>query len=409
MRNMRWKYQKQRGGVSLFVVMFTALIVTVITVSFTQIMIRNSQQALDNDLAQRAYDSAMAGVEDAKRLLIIDRDCNVQNQQNIPDSDPRRIREKAACDKYSKAIRGDATDPKTKCSTIVDAGIVPTGGTTGNSTKEVRVGNDEDNQAYTCVKIDTQPDDVKFTLAEGGRKVAHLKAKENFHFISIRWFKSPNDFAAGSYTVNCPGGPGAIESVCAFNFANSSLPSSIAWNKGNTPPIVRAQYIPFIASEDDSNQQYVRTAFLYPGRNNQGVEMGPQNRRDPLSTFIYSASCSSANHASGACEATLSVQPTSEAYLVLEPIYNKSDFVIQLKDAAGGVVKTDGVQPVVDSTGRADNLFRRVKANVELEPTAIPYPAAINLKGDLCKAFFITNDAFNEEAPCRTSPSSAKN
>ena len=119
----------QRGAVSLFIVMFSALLLTTITISFMQLMVKDQQQASYGDLSESAYDSAVAGVEDAKRALLMQQDC-------LGDSSQR-------CNDIRAAIAAG------ECTTLSAVFAVPG--------SEVTIAQEEGDrrleQAYTCVKI----------------------------------------------------------------------------------------------------------------------------------------------------------------------------------------------------------------------------------------------------------------
>ena len=61
----------KKGGVSIFIVIMVSILVSIMSASFLRIMLRDQEQASRLDLSQSAYDSAQAGVEDAKRFLRI--------------------------------------------------------------------------------------------------------------------------------------------------------------------------------------------------------------------------------------------------------------------------------------------------------------------------------------------------
>lgn len=61
----------KKGGVSIFIVIVVGVLVSIMSASFLRLMFRDQEQASKLDLSQSAYDSAQAGVEDAKRFLRI--------------------------------------------------------------------------------------------------------------------------------------------------------------------------------------------------------------------------------------------------------------------------------------------------------------------------------------------------
>jgi hypothetical protein len=104
-----------------------------------------------------------------------------------------------------------------------------------------------------------------------------------------------------------------------------------------------------------------------------------------------------------ACQADITIPNTPsvnsanrEAYLEIETYYQPFTTInVEMLDGSSVTpVKFDAVQPQVDSTGRASDLFRRIKANVTLRNNGIPYQfpdAALSIDGNLCKTFFVTN------------------
>jgi hypothetical protein len=84
-------------------------------------------------------------------------------------------------------------------------------------------------------------------------------------------------------------------------------------------------------------------------------------------------------------------------------LYKASAVKISLKRASS-VTKFDTVQPEIDSTGRADTIFRRIKSRVNVgfnTNGSFTFPEqGVDITGSLCKNFYVTND---EAGPLGTS------
>ena len=55
----------KKGATSIYIVAFTTMVLSILTISFVRIMVSEAQQTSNYDLSQSAYDSALAGIEDA--------------------------------------------------------------------------------------------------------------------------------------------------------------------------------------------------------------------------------------------------------------------------------------------------------------------------------------------------------
>ena len=115
----------QRGAVSLFVVIFSALLITIVTVGFIQVMLRNQQAATTADLSRSAYDSALGGVEDAKRAIVL-------------AAANGTLAKSTECNSVATIL---GRDPNTKTETVIK-----------QDEKDATL-----SQAYTCETIDPTP------------------------------------------------------------------------------------------------------------------------------------------------------------------------------------------------------------------------------------------------------------
>jgi len=369
--------QSQNGVVSLFTVLFTTLLLTVITVSFLRIMIQEQQQAQNQDLSQSAYDSAVSGVEDAKRVL-------------------------RACYQLGSASEACLAINNKQCDTIAKAQVA------GNIGQETVIRGDSGdtrmNQAYTCVKIIRDTYDYISDVEAGSSVIVPLRASGAFNKIVIEWMH--RSYAGGSADVLAP--PYATDDT-------KSLPQEASWSEAS-PAVLRTMMVLPPSADKVTNaeldSEVASTVFLRPWVPNtdpspfgQDVDLGLINRTAGGGTGqseVQQVACSKTKYSemTYACKATLTM-PTGQsvpalsqvAFMRLTSLYNATSFQVRLFNDATAVT-FDGVQPEVDSTGRAGVLLRRVVSKVSGEFVP-PYDveAALNTTFDLCKDFYLTDTA----------------
>ena len=364
---------KQYGAVSLFIVVFTALLITVVTISFVKIMTKDQQQATATDLSQSAYDSAEAGVEDAKRALIKYRNVCANGGD---------------CAAATKAISS------LECN---DAVSILGDVASNESNGEIKVQTGDSNsldQAYTCLKITLNTDDYAGILDKDGSKIIPISGVSDFDRIKIEWF-SAKDLSSLDQAVTLTTGAG------------TPLLSQSVWAL-NQPSIIRAQLIQYKTSgfslsdfDNLSDKGSNNTLFLYPSKLTlTNVPNFSDNNRKTATVTPTLATCVDIKTTpqTYACSMTIRlpkpvVSADHEQFLNLTSLYKSAHFRVTLSDENGKSVKFNGVQPLIDSTGRANDLFRRVQARVETADSDFPYPqAAVDISGSFCKNFIITDD-----------------
>ncbi len=385
--------QRQSGAVSLFAVIFAMLLITVITVGFIRIMLTDQQQATNNYLSESAYDSAMAGVEDAKRVLAL--------YAKNPTAYAGYIDSQKCNEAPRRALYGSIGSPATNA---YDPVPIRQSATSTNTL----------NQSYTCVIIQPNAPDYQDTLLANTSRLIPLRveAGKTYTSLTVRWFSKEDVSDTGAVALPLPA-------------ARQKLASN--WPP-NQPPVLRAQFIQFgqqfrlehfdATMGGNSN---VNTLFLAPVRDTVGYSatrpvvlmdrdvradtIGGEARPDgsgssPLPVFCKQTVSSAQDYA---CALTMRLpEPYNmassgarTAYLRLSAFYNTAHFKVTLSNGAGGTVNFSGVQAVVDSTGRANDVFKRVESRVNLFNTDLPLPeAAVDVAGNLCKDFKVDNTTY---------------
>ncbi len=392
---MGYNSRNQRGAAAIFIVVFFAILISVIALSFLRITVQDQQQSTNNDLSQSAYDSAGGGLEDAKRALSW---YNAHCPLNIAPAPA----DQADCEVYNLAF----TTPNNPCN-LED--IIRGAGTTlpytsvspGSSEVKVQTGATDDklDQAYTCVTVTTQTRDYKAD-AENGKSetLIPLRTVDNLPIdtIELNWFY--NKSKTNPLTPNYP------------NSATKLLPVSGSVWEVTTPPIMRFQLIPVLRGGIDINNVNIdtRTSFLYPSTTGSGTvglsaadsgrAFSPAITATEKTTAPNLAKCKAlVDPDTFACTARINALPTAtggteantDYYLRIMPIYNNTDFQVKLFGNGGTDLRLfDNVAPQIDTTGRANNVFRRVQSRVISTNNSNPLrDGGFDISQGICKDF----------------------
>lgn len=369
MNRLTYRYREQ-GATALVVVMFSVLLFAVVAVGFMQLMTSEQRSSTDNELSRGAYDSALAGIEDGKRVLklCMDRDNN-------------------ACD----VLNAD------KCTTVSDAGFVTpraNGEVYLRSTSVNGLSGQDYEQAYTCVKVTLDTNDYRGTLSDDESVVIPLKTVgRDASQIAVSWFDSR--------TVDPSAGATDLLVKTAANWPSVK------------PPLLRIQLISLANGDDLStldNANGGRTLYVYPTTTGSALAIDSaivtRARPDATATKLQAVRCQATGYLTEyACNTVITLPSTfatssQGVYVRVSAIYNDTKFSVAPQESDGTAIAYDQVQPSIDSTGRASDVFRRVEARVETSDDQTAYPrATIDITGNLCKTVTVT-DVFYDAGSC---------
>ncbi len=365
------KYQTKQGVTSLYVVIFATILFGVITLSFVRIILSEALQSSNDDLSQSAYDSALAGVEDAKKELSA---CLKTNSYE----DCRRDYIGGDCqnNQLIRKVTGDSSANEVKI-------------------QESSQGNGTD-QAYTCVLISDKTPDYRATLSSDVRmKVIPLGISSDLSSVKkvrIQWFSTAN----------------------GTNFENTNNEAITLPKKSEAPnpPIISVSLIQAGAQikidNDVNTTAYSNMVFIPTTATDKGIKkVTSDNLRNGSDATKknepYLVACSREEEFACKLDIETDFGGIHNAFLVISLPYGdkNTDFrVAMLKDDDDPIEMT-GAQFSVDSTGRANQLYRRVESRIDPVDSQFPYPEyELQLNGgdddNLEKNFWITQNCWTE-------------
>ena len=446
----------KKGAASIYIVIFTTTLLGIIALGFVRIMIAESARNSNYSLSQSAYNSALAGIEDAKIVLLNYQSClnggkSSDKCKKIEDYFKKKdnaLEAAKSCDIVGNILHGDAFEGTNEVPIIA-----------GDAYSDNAV-----DQAYTCVKLSMYTEDFLATLnSKNPTKLIPLRSEDqdsqnSINRIQIQWFDDQNyrDVTNGdgneiksNYTGFWKeGGKSDLEGSLTSN-VGSYANDVVDYSESNTftenslvPPVIQATVIQtglkftmdqFYSRDGDNTNRGtlmlrptssddVKTALKIDDKNNHSNVL-------PKNALAYSANksfntpidvkCSpgDASWGSYACSADITIpkpvgggdRNPSTSFLVLNLPYGgpQTNFSVRMfscqnvdspiNDSTNcSIVYFAGVQPMVDSTGRANDLFRRVESRIELVDTNFPianYALAMTNpknKEGIVKDFYVT-------------------
>ena len=428
-RNHSTKFKK--GAASFYIVAFSTLILVVLAMSFAAVIISEVTRTSNDDLAQSAYDSALAGVEDAKLAYYNYQSCLESKANFDPTYKPQADSSTVTCNDIVAWVEhpDEKIENMKECDMVGhilgrigkgESGEVFIKETQGNSDTAMK-------QAYTCAIINTKTNDYRTTLSgENSTRVVQVKLNteeaNDIKYVKVSWY-SNSDGADYQFT----------------NFSSNKVTFPTLATKAATPPtislgLVQTDAIFSLAEFDDTKSGSSTnrgTVFLVPTNSTTASGNMPDNyigAYDGTANKITAAQIIKTNDRTVknlpyavycdkdkeefACSAEIQlpspiphtgnpVERNKDTFMFVVSIpYGQPSTDVSLefcnsdgctKKETTGEGSTDisnaaelkNMQVVIDSTGRANDLYRRIEARVDTSDIYFPYPLyAIELLGE---------------------------
>jgi hypothetical protein len=173
-----------------------------------------------------------------------------------------------------------------------------------------------------------------------------------------------------------------------------SFPNAATWGANNTG-LLRVDIVPLGASFTRAQMQTAaKTFFLYP--NPSASPVVTLNYATQATGSIVAGNCT--NTRTYYCQVRITGVPASpNLYVRMRSVYNNVS--VQMSDAQTGATLSgfSGVQRLIDSTGKDQDVLRRIQVRAPFSSTPITPDFAIESADSICKLIRFNGTAVTDE------------
>lgn len=336
---------REAGLVSIMVTLILMIVISLIVLGFAQISRRNQRQALDRQLSTQAFYAAESGVNDARDLI---------NQA---------------------VTAGNTIAAKSDCSpgSGMYAGLNPDLDGVGNNEAE-----------YTCVLVNPTPETLLYgDVGNASSTIVPIVSASgtNISRISLTWRTKDN---TATPLTGCPGSTSGVFS-----------PTS-AWSCGYG--VLRMDLVPTSGTFNYAIlQNNTITTFFVPLSvgGSTGADHVAVNGNDRIGV-----DCSDAE-----CKFDITGFNENQYYMRVSSIYKNVSLQVTAYDAPGNQLTLKDAQAVIDATGKAQDVLRRIQVHVPLTASSQNQMSDYVMQStdSICKRFVTMDNYFDTQVTGVTS------
>lgn len=343
---LRQRSHDQRGVAAILITMVVMTVIMLMVLGFATISRREQRQTLDNQLQTQAFYAAESGINDAKEIA-------------------------------STLLATGVDAAKPQCDM---------GGGTNAAYNALRtsLGAAGDNVRYSCVIVDPSPKEINNSaVVDGSAWVAPLATDSVPANFTITWQPKTT---TGAPTPACN---------IAASASASYLPASGANARACQYPLLRVDLFDAsnITSNSDVQNRKLHTYYFQPSTSISGTPTttyAPPGGSSVIGSVTQvRAACDNASYDSCRVQINPGTAFTTNMAMRITSLYGASSVTVR----AGGLPIKNS-QILIDSTGRAQDVLRRVQVRIPVAGNSLVPSYAAQSGSAICKRYTVDSTSF---------------